>query len=147
MKQIRSEIQLDCTPYSVLFDEYSWRKAKLAPDAQKLDSRKTPRTPHRIIHPQPLDVILYPKLHDACLLDSLIYSQINATDHKMLSSPLNLPKWYVHALSTCHSLTRCRLEENSHLLQPPVNNYCVYNKDVTVMVSASLSKKPRKDHD
>ena len=28
-----------------------------------------------------------------------------------------------------------RLEENSHLLQPPINNYCVYNEDFTVMVS------------
>lgn len=28
-----------------------------------------------------------------------------------------------------------RLEENSHLLKPPVNNYCVYNEGFTVMVS------------
>jgi hypothetical protein len=27
-----------------------------------------------------------------------------------------------------------RLEENSHLLKPPVNNYCVYNEDFTIMV-------------
>lgn len=37
----------------------------------------------------------------------------------MLASPLNLPQW---------------LRDNSHLLQPPINNYCVYNDDVTVMI-------------
>ncbi|GAO19147.1 uncharacterized protein UV8b_02020 [Ustilaginoidea virens] len=37
----------------------------------------------------------------------------------MLSTPINLPRW---------------LEENSHMLQPPVNNYCVYNQDFTVMI-------------
>lgn len=33
-----------------------------------------------------------------------------------------------------------RLEENSHLLQPPINNYCVYNEDFSVMV------RPLSDH-
>ncbi|CAN8099024.1 unnamed protein product [Discula destructiva] len=37
----------------------------------------------------------------------------------MLSTPLNLPVW---------------LEKNSHLLQPPINNYCVYNEGFTVMI-------------
>lgn len=28
-----------------------------------------------------------------------------------------------------------RLEANAHLLQPPINNYCVSDGDVTVMVA------------
>jgi len=61
---------------------------------------------------------------------------------------LNLPKWY---LETCPSIAPRpfiklmltlgrRLRDNSHLLQPPVNNYCVYHPSspstsgVTVMV-------------
>ncbi len=34
-----------------------------------------------------------------------------------------------------------RLKENSHLLTPPINNYCVYNDDVTVMARSSCSSR------
>lgn len=36
-----------------------------------------------------------------------------------LIPPLNIPKW---------------LKENSHLLKPPINNYCVYSDPLTVMI-------------
>ncbi len=53
----------------------------------------------------------------------------------MLSSPLNIPKWFARALLlSVEGLTYTRLEEHSDLLKPPINNYCVYNQDVTVMV-------------
>ncbi|KAF3309571.1 3-hydroxyanthranilic acid dioxygenase [Orbilia oligospora] len=48
-----------------------------------------------------------------------------------ISSPLNLPKW---------------LKENSHLLQPPINNYCVYNEDFTVMIVGGASGNARTDY-
>ncbi|KAF9735813.1 3-hydroxyanthranilic acid dioxygenase [Paraphaeosphaeria minitans] len=38
---------------------------------------------------------------------------------RLLGPPVNIPKW---------------VAENSHRLQPPVNNYCVYNDSATVMI-------------
>jgi hypothetical protein len=47
----------------------------------------------------------------------------------MLGVPLNIPKF---------------LKENGHLLQPPINNYCVYDEHVTVMVIKPRFVKARR---
>ncbi len=39
----------------------------------------------------------------------------------MLPEPINIKKW---------------IEENEHLLQPPVNNFCLHRGGFTVMVSS-----------
>ncbi|KAF1996240.1 3-hydroxyanthranilate 3,4-dioxygenase [Amniculicola lignicola CBS 123094] len=43
----------------------------------------------------------------------------HTTPQSSISSPLNIPKW---------------VKENSHLLQPPVNNYCVTHTPLTIMI-------------
>jgi len=47
------------------------------------------------------------------------------------TKPLNLPKW---------------LEENSHLLQPPIGNYCVYDEGFTVMIVGGAAGNARTDY-
>lgn len=43
-----------------------------------------------------------------------------SSPYRLLATPLNLPLW---------------LKTNSHLLQPPINNHCIYNREgVTVMI-------------
>lgn len=68
----------------------------------------------------------------------------------MLSTPLNLPKWYVRtrnsiAFRTIRLINDHRLAKNSHLLQPPINNYCVYNEGFTVMVSSGDWRTPTQE--
>ncbi|EMD94465.1 hypothetical protein COCC4DRAFT_53245 [Bipolaris maydis ATCC 48331] len=44
---------------------------------------------------------------------------ISTTTSTPIGPPLNIPKW---------------VSENAHMLKPPINNYCVYNDSVTVMI-------------
>ena len=48
----------------------------------------------------------------------------------MLGPPINLPKWCFPSLPT----NGIRLQENSHLLKPPIGNFCLFQGDATVMV-------------
>jgi len=66
-----------------------------------------------ISHVTSIQLKLKPKVYS---LKVIKHIQSNPT---MLGPPINLPKW---------------LSENSDLLQPPINNYCVYNEDFTVMI-------------
>lgn len=52
-----------------------------------------------------------------------------------LTNPLNIPKWCAASDLLVHNrLTYSRLEQNGHLLQPPINNYLIYNDPMTVMI-------------
>ncbi|KAF2634954.1 3-HAO-domain-containing protein [Massarina eburnea CBS 473.64] len=60
----------------------------------------------------------------------------SATEYpKMVPSPIDFPtisSRFSHG--AVQRLILDRLSENSHLLQPPVNNYCVYNDPLTIMI-------------
>ncbi|PSK60712.1 3-hydroxyanthranilate 3,4-dioxygenase [Elsinoe australis] len=54
------------------------------------------------------------------LASRIVASHFHSTPRQSaLLPPLNLPKW---------------LSENSHLLKPPINNYCVHSNPMTVMI-------------
>lgn len=47
---------------------------------------------------------------------------------------LNIPKWSVTPEALPAWPDTSRLDENSHLLKPPINNYCVHSDPLTVMI-------------
>ena len=63
----------------------------------------------------------YHHVDSACQLAQMVGSSHPANDSSQGQKLTNRLRLY-------------RLDENSHLLKPPINNYCVWNEDFTVMV-------------
>ena len=64
------------------------------------------------------------------------HASIQPSKSAKVVRPTKPPTRGIGATTQCLTEKRLlRLEENSHLLKPPINNYCVYNDDFTVMVS------------